>query len=194
MNESTHEAIIQRLARLEQENRRWKMLGLCAVVLLGLVVLLGATTSKVVQEIRTKRLILLDKDGRERAKLEMHSERGGPYLDLYDKDGRVGASLSITSTGGSFLSLLSKDESDAKVSLSVGGDGAGLWMSDRNALILLGAKKDQTHAHFSGTGSSNAGVLSITIPARSHPAGEGKPDKRIAMSLIDQGRFAWTIP
>jgi hypothetical protein len=41
MNETTHDAVIQRLARLEQESRRWKVVGVGAIALLGLVVLLG---------------------------------------------------------------------------------------------------------------------------------------------------------
>jgi hypothetical protein len=42
MNEPRLDAVLQRLIHLEQANRRWKVLGLTTIAILGLVVLLGA--------------------------------------------------------------------------------------------------------------------------------------------------------
>jgi hypothetical protein len=53
MQEPTWEAVLKRLDSLEQEHAKWKqtnycwkLLGVAAVFMLGLIVLLGATTAK----------------------------------------------------------------------------------------------------------------------------------------------------
>src|SRR6266849_4359093 len=75
MNELPLNAVIERLSQLEQENRRWKLVGIGAIVILGLVFLLGAAGSKessVAEEIRARRFILVDRFGTSRAQLAVN--------------------------------------------------------------------------------------------------------------------------
>ena len=71
MNETNKPEVLQRLDRLERENRRWKVLGCTAFAVLGLIVLVGATGSKgtkVAEEIRARKFVLVDKAGKVRGK------------------------------------------------------------------------------------------------------------------------------
>jgi hypothetical protein len=79
MNEPTLEAVMQRLGNLECEARWWKMLEMTAVVLLGLIVLLGASATHqatVAQEIRAQRIVLVDDEGHEGGKLGVAPDGG----------------------------------------------------------------------------------------------------------------------
>jgi hypothetical protein len=72
MEKPSLDTLTRRVERLERENRRWKMAGVCAVMLLGLMVLLGATAvQKGPFELRSNRFVLTDKEGRQRASLEI---------------------------------------------------------------------------------------------------------------------------
>jgi hypothetical protein len=83
------EAVMEeRLDRLERENRRWKMIGVSAVTVLGLALLMGATSFgrsqvKVADEIRARRFTLVDDKGKVRGILGF-SAIGSPTLLLFD--------------------------------------------------------------------------------------------------------------
>jgi len=65
MNETSMDKLVQRLDRLERENRWLKILGLLVVVALSLSLLTGATKSersKIVNEVRARRFVLVDGD------------------------------------------------------------------------------------------------------------------------------------
>jgi hypothetical protein len=195
MNESTHEAVIQRLARLEQAHRRWRMLGCAAIAILGLVVLLGSSGAKVHDDIQARRFVLADKEGKERARLGIHPQEGGPSLELYDKDGKSRAQLSINANGSSILDLNSANSPDARASLVVGVDGSALLnLEETDGRILMMAEKGHTGATFSGKDADGLGALRATIPATAPPPTPGKPPRRIAIALINQGRFVWIVP
>jgi hypothetical protein len=64
------EMIISRLTYLEQAHRQWKLAGLAAEALLGLVVLLAATgrqESMPIEEVRASRALLVDAEERRRS-------------------------------------------------------------------------------------------------------------------------------
>jgi hypothetical protein len=92
MHDSTLDTLTQRLARVERAMRWWKLLGLSAVAMLGLVVLLGAADRRnetVATEIRAKRVTLVDESGTIGASLHMDSFWGA-RLDLYaDREGKI---------------------------------------------------------------------------------------------------------
>ena len=107
------ETLTIRLDRLERENRWWKVLGVTAVSVLSLVVIIGATGNKVVDEVRARKLFILDKDGIVRAKLSVDDIGAGEdmvRLWLYDKRNKPGILLAVSSGGASVLSL--KDGND----------------------------------------------------------------------------------
>jgi len=105
------DTVTQRLNRLERENRWWRVIACAAVGMLGFVMLTGATGSKVPDEVRAKKFIALDEEGKSRAefgatslKLGIRNDNNGSiYLSakprgvasLYfkDEDGRLRASL-----------------------------------------------------------------------------------------------------
>ena len=72
MNESTVETLVRRLDHLERENRRWKAGSAGALLFLSLLFFLGATWRAPV-EVRSSRFVLADREGRQRATLEMLS-------------------------------------------------------------------------------------------------------------------------
>jgi hypothetical protein len=97
MDEPTQDAVMQRLERLERESRRWKALAITAVALLGAVETPLAT---VAQEIRARRVVLVDDEGHERGKFGVAPD-GGVYLSLYNQRGKRGATLLVSNTASS---------------------------------------------------------------------------------------------
>lgn len=87
MGEPLPHTLMERLDRLERENRWWKLLGTTAVAVLSLVVLVGATGDKVTDEIRTRQLVLVDQAGTVLATLGPDAA-GNPRLELTGKTGK----------------------------------------------------------------------------------------------------------
>jgi hypothetical protein len=195
MNAPTQDPVLQRLARLERAAHWWKLVGGASVVILGLVIWLGASSAKVSDEIQARQFVLLDNEGKARARLGMHPEQGGPYLGLYDKDGKSRAQLIIGSNGSSGLTISSANSPEARASLVVGGAGSALLKLDEtDGHILIMAEKGKAGAVFDGKDSGGVGRLHVSIPASAPPLTSGQPPQRIAISLIDQGSFVWIAP
>jgi hypothetical protein len=92
----------QRVARLERERRAWRI-GVGAVVA-GLF-LAGATASPgVVDEVRARRIVVVDAQGETRAHLGVLPE-GSPALALFDAQGRARATLGVLPDGRPGLTL-----------------------------------------------------------------------------------------
>jgi len=78
MNELTMDKLVQRLDRLERENRRLKCIGALVVVGIAAVMLMGQTkSSKVAKVIEAEKFVVRDKSGKVRAALQISAE-GGP--------------------------------------------------------------------------------------------------------------------
>jgi len=122
MNQAPLGTLVQRLDRLERHLRRWRVLGIVAMIALGLVFLLGATSPKAADEIRAKRFVLVDEDGRVRAMLHLAASRFAG-LQLYDQSGRSGAFLFTWPEGGAALTLLDSALKE-RVNLSVSERGS----------------------------------------------------------------------
>jgi hypothetical protein len=75
---------MQRLNRLERENRRWKVSFYIVMPVLGLVILLGATHTTVTDEVRARQFVLMDESGMDRGTFGMMSS-GGATLRLSGK-------------------------------------------------------------------------------------------------------------
>ncbi len=78
----------ERLAKLERQNRRLKIAGIVAVVLVPVLVLsCGAKSTEVAEVIRATKFVVVDKDGALRASLDSHA------LTFRDTDGRTRVKL-----------------------------------------------------------------------------------------------------
>jgi hypothetical protein len=107
MDEPNLAALTQRVERLERTTQRWKRLTSFTLVLLGIIVLLGATTSqkpKIPSELRAQRFVLVDKARRARAEFAVVSDNQ-PGLVLSDNAGRPRLTLSLTQYGEPTLSF-----------------------------------------------------------------------------------------
>ncbi len=96
MNQVQGDALAKRLDRLERENRWWRVLGVSAVAVLGLVVLVGAKGSGVVDEVRAKKFTVVDNKGRTRGMLgmkEQERQEHGVFLELADSDQKLRVQL-----------------------------------------------------------------------------------------------------
>ncbi len=108
-----------RIERMESQIRRWKTFGIAATAALGLVALLAGPngrdaraaepkeynitvpqeifrtgTAQFAGEIRTRRVVIVDKKGRVRGKLQV-SENGTPSLKLFSKGGQTQVKIAV---------------------------------------------------------------------------------------------------
>jgi hypothetical protein len=76
-------ALVERLERVERENRRWKVIGIGIATLMGLALLMGAAKPRVQDEVRARRFTLVDSKGKLQGFLGF-SALGSPTLFLFD--------------------------------------------------------------------------------------------------------------
>jgi hypothetical protein len=107
MDKATLDALSRRVERLERANLRWKRFASWSLAALGMVILLGATASKRAKspaELRTQRLVLVDKAEKGRAELTLISETA-PGLVLVDDAGKPRLILALSQYGDPTLSF-----------------------------------------------------------------------------------------
>ncbi len=122
--------IEERLAKLEEQNRRLKIAAAVALALIGVVALIGATAPKP-KTIEAQMFVVVDKEGNKRAEFGMV-----PYfattsgLGLYDENQnrRIVLSVQKADTG----LWLYDAKGGRRVTLSENKDLAELTLSDRN--------------------------------------------------------------
>jgi len=117
MNEPTMDNIVQRLERLERENRQWKRIGALVVVGIAAVVLMGqGRPSKVAEVIEAEEIIIRDKNKQVRvsiSSLGIHVLNAEEVTSVFSDGITLGTRklrlmvLSNTSTGPS-LSLMDR--------------------------------------------------------------------------------------
>ncbi|MFQ5691936.1 MAG: hypothetical protein ACE5IM_02680 [Nitrospinota bacterium] len=133
MDRAREDAVGGRLDRLERESRRWRALGIAAVAVLGLVALLGAKGTRVADEVRARRFVVVDREGRVRAALAVvvkEDVEKGLGLALYDADGNRRASLGVSRDGANVL--LKDAGGRTRIALAVGRNGPVLALYDAN--------------------------------------------------------------
>jgi hypothetical protein len=105
MDEPTMGNLVKRIERLEQENRRWKWFaGYTAVTLLGLVLFSCAVSVKTPDEVRTKRIVVVDNQGTPRISLGKAKDGEKFALTLLRPSGVVAAEVYETEVGGDLIS------------------------------------------------------------------------------------------
>ena len=128
MNQPTMDNVVQRMDRLERENRRMKLAGILVLVGITAVIVMGqAKATKVAKVIEAERFVLRDENGRERATLEVVANLA--YFTLRDKD----ATANITLVAGKdILAVGLNHNNGSSLSLSVWPEVAGLEIYDRH--------------------------------------------------------------
>ncbi len=132
MVEGTMETLTRQLDRVERQNRDWKVLGSVAIALLGLVFLIGATGGKIADEIRAKRFVLVDSDGKDRATLSVDNYGAG--LRITDQHGEVRAELVVTGYDSPLLGLFGGR--DEKVTLFIHAWAMGIQKGQKAGFVL----------------------------------------------------------
>jgi hypothetical protein len=105
MTESTHEAVLHRLAHVERAMRRWQVGGGLALALLVSVVLTGAVVRTAVEapdEMRARAFVLVDREGKPRMDLRV-ARNDSTHLVLLDREGQPQLSLNVLPQGGADL-------------------------------------------------------------------------------------------
>ncbi|MGH7264923.1 MAG: hypothetical protein ACREMB_08740, partial [Candidatus Rokuibacteriota bacterium] len=122
-------ALMSRLDRLERENRRWRFVGLAALMLVGLILAPGATGQP--NEVRARRFVVVDDTGRMRAMLGSAVDFHGG-LRLYGPGGDLRVALSIWDETGPSLNFYGKGGGFAHVVLSLDDakNAAGLELTN----------------------------------------------------------------
>ena len=130
------EALQNRLNRLERESRIWKSAAILALAIFALGILMGATSSKkprVVDEIRAKRLYIVDGEDKIRAALALvvkENVEKGVGLALYDRKGHTRASLGVSPNGSNVL--LKDADGKTRATLATSQNGPAFVLFDSN--------------------------------------------------------------
>lgn len=130
MNEPTIDNVVQRMDRLERENRRMKLVGVLVLLGIAAVMVMGqAKAPRVARVIEAERFVLRDENGRERATLEVESISNLTSFTLRDKDATVNFSLIA---GKDFVRVGLNHINGSSLNLSLMPKFAGLEIYDRD--------------------------------------------------------------
>jgi len=189
-------AVVNRLEKLEKQNRRFKQIGALALILLGSVFLMGQASPP--RTVEASEFVLRDADGRMRAwlgtqgdatalalydknglrQIGLSTEANTSDLYFYDKDGLVRAGLVITADAV----WLEMHSTDAKAFFEVGRGHTRLDMDGESVSVFLADK-----AGFEAA----VGTANLTTP----PTGETHKTSAASVVLFDKDKkVLWKAP
>lgn len=125
MNEPSLDDLHARLTRLEREVGWWRRVGVVALACAGLAGAVAATVTSNPDEVKTRRLVITDGEGRGRALFTV-DESDRTRLMLGDREGATTADLTITPGQSAALSL---GRADARAQLATIGNAGQLTLS-----------------------------------------------------------------
>jgi hypothetical protein len=140
------QAVLERLEKLEKQNRQVKRAITLLMILVSCLVLTSAAAHKG-RTLEARQIALKDEDGNTRAVLGMRS--AGPGLELYDANGiKVQALLAVLRTGPT-LGFYDADGT-TRVLLGVTPKGATLAFNDAEGKVRaeMGFSADAPHVTF----------------------------------------------
>jgi hypothetical protein len=118
------QAVLERLEKLERQNRKLKRAGVLALLVVGSLVLMGQAAPKS-RTVEGEKFVLRDGRGRVRAKLDTDVD-SSPALKLSDANGNLRAMLSLDGSGDAGVWLF---DAKGKPEVVVGTAGAARWLS-----------------------------------------------------------------
>lgn len=122
MNEPSLDRLHARLDRLEREVAWWRRVGVTALACAGLFGAVAATVTTNPDEVKTRRLVITDGDGRGRAVFTV-DESDRTRLSLADRDGTTTADLTVTPGRSAVLSV---GRAGVQAQLAAAGDAGQL--------------------------------------------------------------------
>ena len=102
------QAVVERLGKVEKQNRRLKSVGIAVLVLVSAVLVIGQTVPKERILLEAEAFILRDKNGNVRGGL-LATGDGEASLSFADKNGNVRASLTVYEDGSPELYFRDKN-------------------------------------------------------------------------------------
>jgi hypothetical protein len=132
-------AVVERLEKVERQNRRLRGAGIAVLVLAVAGLLMGQAMPRA-RIVEAEGFALKDAAGKARATLAV--VKGAPRLLLYDENGKTRVGLNMTEAGPSLA--LADENGKGRVVLDVRKDGAGLDLADENGKdrVVLEVRKD----------------------------------------------------
>ena len=118
MTDTTLASLHGRLSRLEREVTWWRRLGIGALACIGLVGAVAATVTTNPDEVKTRRLVIMDADGRARAMFTV-DDSDRTRLTMNDRDGATSADLTVSPGQSAALSV---SRAGAQAQLAATGD------------------------------------------------------------------------
>jgi len=177
------EAVVERLERVEKQNRRLKLAGIVALVLVGAVGLLAAAAPHA-RTIEAERFVLVDRHGIERAVLAP-----GQYFPGQEEEDVSFLGLSLFDEQGKMrVALVATENSPANESYGLfflgadAGPQAGLGVDADIAQLLFRDGKGNAPVWLTG-GSPGGGMLTLTDD-------EGKHEIHLKAGLPSVLRFS----
>lgn len=125
-------AMMNRLERLEKQNRSFKQIGTLGLILIGSVLLMGQASPK--RTVEANEFVLKDSSARIRGRLSIKND--GPMLELLGNSGETGAVLAVGADGAG-LSLGYGNSRYMPVNLTMGKSGPDLNLNDATGHIHL---------------------------------------------------------
>jgi len=186
-------AMMNRLERLEKQNRRFKQVGALAMIVAGSVLLMGQAPAS--RTVEANEFILKDAEGRARAKLSSNIYFTGFFL--YDENEQLRGSFVLNHEGRPAIAMMAANGSDrARLTLATQRIGEEdiptfeLRGSDEQTKIILNAGTDVWGL------ALNAGLPDLLfrgLPPPDGAAGFFMGNSGPQLSLYDREGFQTTI-
>jgi len=212
--------VLERLERIEHQNRNLKRSWAAAVFgVLALILMGQAMPNKVPEVIEAQKFVLRDSQGRGRATLGFTPDNS-PALILNQTDGTIGTTLKAGPQGRSMLSLYDRGgnprallsvDTDGSTGLTF-GDAAGkaraglavtseksagliLYGSGEKPLALVGLTKDASPAIIFTDEHGKPNVVIANTEAQAGLTGLINKKADFSMSIMDKaGKVVWSAP
>ena len=129
------QAVVERLEKLERQNRRLKQVALPTLLVSAIVFLIGATGGGGKRTAVANEFVLVNEEGKTRAALKIRPTGApgypGPVLELYNENGKLGASLGVGDHDVGSTLLLCDYNGTKRVTLAAAKIPTWLLLADR---------------------------------------------------------------
>jgi len=162
--------LVERMARLEKENRRTKQVCAVLLILISALVLMGQASPN--RTVEANEFILRDEQGRTRAWL--HMEADGPYFTLTDASGKGRLGLAVRET-----------------------EGSGIFMYDPYGKIRVALGEGRTGrslAFYGDNGEQQVAIKDFGLGSGMHMGAEKEPWVFLSATPITGGSLALFKP